>query len=73
MFVMSEFIVKKINLKTNVGWFFLLKKTFGHIYNNSCFLLGPLSVGLNMVLHISKPYGFGFGTNVQTQKPLSLV
>ncbi len=36
-------------------------------------MLGPLSVGLNMVLHISKPYGFGFGTNAQTQEPLGLV
>jgi hypothetical protein len=26
-----------------------------------------------MVLHISKPYGLGFGTNVQTQEPLGLV
>ncbi len=73
MFDMIEFIVKKINLKTNMGWFFLLKKTFGHIQNNSCFLLGPLSVGLNVVLRISKPYRFGFGTNVQTQEPLGLV
>jgi len=53
---------QKLKALSGVGVFFPFNKTFNSCFDVNFFFEGSRGVGLNLILQISKPYGFSFGS-----------
>jgi hypothetical protein len=67
------YLAWRLEVRTNVGQFFILKITFVLSVNIKKKLVGFLSICLSLLLKNFKPCSFNFDTFFPIQKPLGLV